>query len=240
MKSTIRFTKPQQCFLALEAPMATQKIVLQVKQWMDAVACEMGDRLHEIVIEPRGCHFFFKKKVREKNLKKTLAVCWETLAAKHTIPYRSWVFPLFWDSSSESDLMHHFQGDKGLVTDYQKQFIRQPLYASFYGFLPGFVYMGGLPKNMQLPRRNEPRLQVPHGSVAVGERYVGIYPQASPGGWQLLGRTPVALFDRDRTPSFFLEPGDRILWESIEGVPYEKWETTNEFFPKHTDETFVL
>lgn len=80
----------------------------------------------------------------------------------------------------------------------------------FIGFQPGFAYLGGLDERLHTPRRAEPRLQVPAGSVGIGGRQTGIYPLATPGGWQLIGRTPLALFNpRAATPTL-LQPGDRV------------------------------
>jgi len=80
----------------------------------------------------------------------------------------------------------------------------------FLGFQPGFAYMGGLDKSLATPRRAEPRMAVPAGSVGIGGEQTGIYPAASPGGWQLLGRTDAALFMPQRNPPTLLSPGDRI------------------------------
>lgn len=80
----------------------------------------------------------------------------------------------------------------------------------FLGFQPGFPYLGGLPERLATPRRSEPRLQVPAGSVGIGGSQTGIYPQATPGGWQLIGRTPLPLFDRHRQPPALLQPGDTV------------------------------
>lgn len=80
----------------------------------------------------------------------------------------------------------------------------------FLGFQPGFAYMGGLDKSLATPRRAEPRMAVPAGSVGIGGEQTGIYPAASPGGWQLLGRTDAALFMPQRNPPTLLAPGDRV------------------------------
>jgi 5-oxoprolinase (ATP-hydrolysing) subunit B len=80
----------------------------------------------------------------------------------------------------------------------------------FLGFQPGFAYMGGLEEQLHTPRRREPRLEVPAGSVGIGGAQTGIYPATSPGGWQLIGRTDLALFDPARTPPTLLQPGDRV------------------------------
>jgi 5-oxoprolinase (ATP-hydrolysing) subunit B len=80
----------------------------------------------------------------------------------------------------------------------------------FLGFQPGFAYLGGLDPALAAPRRNEPRVRVPAGSVGIGGEQTGVYPTASPGGWQLIGRTSAVLFDPNRNPPSLLEPGDRV------------------------------
>ncbi|HYJ75870.1 MAG TPA: allophanate hydrolase subunit 1, partial [Kineosporiaceae bacterium] len=78
------------------------------------------------------------------------------------------------------------------------------------GFSRGFPYLEGLDPLLRLPRRDTPRARVPAGSVAIAAEQAGIYPQASPGGWHLLGRTDAVLFDPDREPPALLAPGDRV------------------------------
>jgi KipI family sensor histidine kinase inhibitor len=78
------------------------------------------------------------------------------------------------------------------------------------GFLPGFPYLDGLPEALRLPRLGTPRLAVPAGSVAIAEGQCGIYPVQSPGGWRILGRTDLVLFDPRRDPPALLAPGDRV------------------------------
>lgn len=80
----------------------------------------------------------------------------------------------------------------------------------FLGFQPGFAYLGGLDPRLHTPRRSEPRTQVPAGSVGIGGAQTGIYPLTSPGGWQLIGRTPLALFDPHATPPTLLAAGDQV------------------------------
>ena len=80
----------------------------------------------------------------------------------------------------------------------------------FLGFQPGFPYLGGLPEQLATPRRAEPRLQVPAGSVGIGGSQTGIYPLATPGGWQLIGHTSLPLFDPARDEPVLLRPGDTL------------------------------
>jgi len=80
----------------------------------------------------------------------------------------------------------------------------------FIGFQPGFPYLGGLDTRLHTPRRAEPRVVVPAGSVGIGGSQTGIYPLAAPGGWQLIGRTPLALFDPHSAEPVLLCPGDTV------------------------------
>lgn len=80
----------------------------------------------------------------------------------------------------------------------------------FLGFQPGFPYLGGLPEPLRMPRRAEPRLKVPAGSVGIGGQQTGIYPLATPGGWQLIGRTSLPLFSPNREEPILLRPGDTV------------------------------
>ncbi|BAN95570.1 allophanate hydrolase subunit 1 [Plautia stali symbiont] len=80
----------------------------------------------------------------------------------------------------------------------------------FIGFQPGFPYLGGLDERLHTPRRAEPRLVVPSGSVGIGGSQTGIYPLAAPGGWQLIGHTPLSLFDPQQQPPTLLRPGDSV------------------------------
>ncbi len=84
------------------------------------------------------------------------------------------------------------------------------------GFAPGFPYLGGLDERLHCPRRAVPRTAVPAGSVGIGGSQTGIYPLVSPGGWQLIGRTPLALFDPTRDPPALLAAGDRVRFVPLE------------------------
>jgi KipI family sensor histidine kinase inhibitor len=89
------------------------------------------------------------------------------------------------------------------------------LTVAFGGFAPGFGYLSGLPDDLHLPRRATPRTRVPAGSVALAGPFAGVYPQASPGGWQLVGRTEAVLFDVDRDPPALLSPGTSVRFRDV-------------------------
>lgn len=83
------------------------------------------------------------------------------------------------------------------------------------GFSPGFPYLGGLDESLKCARLSSPRLIVPAGSVAIADSQTGIYPVASPGGWRIIGRTPVKIFDHERNSPSIIDPGDFINFEPV-------------------------
>ena len=90
------------------------------------------------------------------------------------------------------------------------------------GFAPGHPYLGDLPEALDLPRRQTPRLTIPAGTVAIAVGLTVIYPFASPSGWHAIGRTPVALFDLDRSPPALLKPGDQVICMPVAAEEYEE------------------
>lgn len=92
------------------------------------------------------------------------------------------------------------------------------------GFTPGFPYLSGLPAALATPRRTTPRTAVPAGSVAIGGAQTGIYPLPSPGGWNIIGRTPLRLFDSARTSAALLRAGDRVRFVPITREDFVRWE----------------
>jgi len=88
-------------------------------------------------------------------------------------------------------------------------------YVYMVGFLPGYPYMGDLPAALALPRRADPRVRVPPGSVAIATTMTAIYPLESPGGWHLIGTTPIPIFDAHRQSPALFAPGDAVRFEPV-------------------------
>ena len=95
-------------------------------------------------------------------------------------------------------------------------------FVHFTGFLPNFPFLGGLSRRIATPRLPKPRQQVPSGSVAIAGEQTGFYPIASPGGWRLIGRIPVCLYDLRRTNPFLIQPGDVLRFDPITPETYEE------------------
>ena len=93
---------------------------------------------------------------------------------------------------------------------------------SCVGFAPGFPYLSGLPAELATPRRDSPRKRIPPGSVGIGGTQTGIYPRISPGGWNIIGRTPLRLFDVQRVPAALFHAGDRVRFRPISREEFDQ------------------
>lgn len=90
------------------------------------------------------------------------------------------------------------------------------------GFIPGFLYLYGLDQRISCPRKSEPRTKVPEGAVGIGGDQTGIYSLESPGGWQILGRTPLSFFNSDNDPPVMVDLGDTVIFEPISEQEFKR------------------
>ena len=134
---------------------------------------------------------------------------------------RSIEIPVCYDPEFALDLDHVASQAKLTPTKVVDLHSRAEYRVSCIGFVPGFPFLAGLPKELATPRRATPRKEIPAGSVAIGGAQTGIYPLRSPGGWNLIGRTPLHLFDPEKTPPAFLHAGDRIRFRAITREEFE-------------------
>ncbi|WP_237173275.1 5-oxoprolinase subunit PxpB [Paracandidimonas lactea] len=104
----------------------------------------------------------------------------------------------------------------------------EPVYVFMLGFAPGAAYIGVHDERLAIGRRETPRTRLPAGSVAIANRQTMIYPNESPGGWHILGRTPVVLFDPQRDPATLLAPGDTVRFRPISASEYAALQHTRE------------
>jgi len=137
---------------------------------------------------------------------------------------RRWKLPVCYDSEFALDLEEVAQNTRLTADEIIRLHSKTELHVYMIGFLPGHPYLGDLPEALNIPRRSNPRTKVPRGSVAIAIGMSVIYPVESPGGWSIIGRTPVRLFSfESENPSLFA-PGDRIAIESISKGEFERIE----------------
>ncbi|MCF7567960.1 5-oxoprolinase subunit PxpB [Sabulilitoribacter arenilitoris] len=129
--------------------------------------------------------------------------------------FKQWEIPVCYDVDFGVDLK-----TISLAKNTTKEFIikqhSQAIYTVYFiGFLPGFLYLGGLHKALCFPRKETPKLQIEKGAVAIGGNQTGIYPSESPGGWNIIGNTPISFFNVTKNNACFAKPGDSIKFYSI-------------------------
>lgn len=137
-----------------------------------------------------------------------------------TAPERIWVIPTLYGGEAGPDLAgvaaETSLGEEEVVARHSATVYR----VFVQGFLPGFAYLGVLPSELELPRLASPRVRVPPGSVAIAQRMTGVYPVESPGGWRLIGNTPLSFFDPHRTPPTLFAPGDGVRFRPVSAAEH--------------------
>jgi inhibitor of KinA len=129
--------------------------------------------------------------------------------------------PVFYGGEAGPDL-HEVAAFSGLS---EEEVIRIHCSESYYvymlGFTPGFCYLGGIDERIAVPRKKTPRLAIPAGAVGIADKQTGIYPIESPGGWQLIGKTPLKLFNPAGKPEFLITAGDFIKFIPVSDEEYQ-------------------
>ena len=136
-------------------------------------------------------------------------------AEKRTDSRDSIIIPVCYDTTLGFDL--------NWVADYLQRsaeeiialHVQQIYRVYMIGFIPGFPYMGILPEELHVPRKQTPSMKIPMGSVAIAGKQTGIYPAEVPGGWHVIGRTPLKMFDKTKEPCSYLNAGDMVQFKSI-------------------------
>jgi KipI family sensor histidine kinase inhibitor len=134
----------------------------------------------------------------------------------------AWLAPVCFDAEFGPD-QDEVAAETGLTAaEAIRLLVDTPLTVLAVGFLPGFPFCGMAPEPLRLKRKATPRTRVPQGSVAVANGFAGIYPWVSPGGWRILGRTPLRLFDPERARPALFAPGDAIRFRPIDRAEFDE------------------
>jgi KipI family sensor histidine kinase inhibitor len=198
--------------------------------WNPEISDEILDEI--LYFKNRLTHFFDSKI-------ESIHVGFHHLTFKTYLPFKSKEFEKFWQETNHLlnqlpkikkrvwkipvcyDL--EFAKDLAFMADYHQMSIEkiielhiQPTYTlHFYGFLPGFMYLGGLDPQLNTPRKQHPELQIKEGSVAIGGSQTGIYPQNSPGGWHIIGKSPLNFFNTLQYPPVVPQTGEGVKFYPI-------------------------
>ena len=128
---------------------------------------------------------------------------------------KTWEIPICYDKDFAIDLNGISTKCKIDVDQVIKNHNNKTYEVDIVGFLPGFLYLGKLDDSLHLPRKNNPRTHIPEGSIGIAGNQTGIYNIESPGGWNIIGRTPLRLFDKLKNPPIKIKQGDKIIFKEI-------------------------
>ena len=128
---------------------------------------------------------------------------------------KTWEIPICYDKDFAIDLNEISTKCKIDVDQVIKNHNNKTYEVDIVGFLPGFLYLGKLDDSLHLPRKNNPRTHIPEGSIGIAGNQTGIYNIESPGGWNIIGRTPLRLFDKLKNPPIKIKQGDKIIFKEI-------------------------
>lgn len=146
-------------------------------------------------------------------------------SGRSTSDGRRWLLPVCCDAEMAPDLERLAEAKRMAPETVIARLAAATFRVYMIGFMPGFPYMGGLPAELAMPRLASPRKTVPARSLAITGEMCAVYPWESPGGWNLLGRTPVALFDAaDEAAPALLESGDQVRWRIVDRAEYDHLE----------------
>jgi len=196
------------------------KISVEISEELLAFEQWIIQQFSEFILETNPayaslCIRYNNKKTSFVNFKNILLQAYQTFVFNIVETKKYWEIPVCYDPELGPDLIACCQ-KKSLD---QTTFINlhtEPFYRIYFiGFLPGFLYLGGLNKKLAIPRKTSPRPKVSAGTVGIAGTQTGIYPQASPGGWQLIGQTKVSLFDPTQHPSTPFQAGDYLKFVAI-------------------------
>jgi inhibitor of KinA len=159
-----------------------------------------------------------------KDLVEELEKVERNLEVKKTEKKRVIDIPVLYGGVFGPDLRYIADLNRATEADIVKRHISKDYMVYMVGFTPGFPYLGKLDESIMAPRKSSPRLKVPKGSVGIAGNQTGIYPMESPGGWNIIGITPVNLYSLEWDRPALLEPGDYVRFRSVDENEYRKIE----------------
>lgn len=212
------------CSLLIEFPvLKKQKELHALIKFRSHLKEKLQHKIFDIVISFNSLCIHFKKPIKLGKIQIKIEQILSDRSYLNQLIYpKHWEIPICLDPVFAQDLIEHFEGDLSKVMKYQKRICDLEFTLGFYGFQPGFCYLAGLPEDMAIQRKKIPNRTTPRGSLAVGAQQLGIYPQDSPGGWCVIGKSPIRFFDVNKDNPLFASIGDRISFKPITMEHYAK------------------
>ncbi|OSY86975.1 allophanate hydrolase [Tenacibaculum holothuriorum] len=199
----------------------SETIIQDITRFEQLVQMKKSEVIEDSVIGYHSLLLIYKEVPKEEEIE-SLQELYENNKASIKVESTLWEVPVCYDAQLGVDLEELAQGLQLSPQEIIQKHSNAVYGVYFIGFLPGFLYLGGLEKCLHFPRKATPRLQVPKGSVAIGGSQTGIYPQQSAGGWNIIGSTPISLFNVNKKTPCFAKSGDKIQFVPINLSAYKK------------------
>lgn len=198
------------------------KLIVNIRKYIDSLNI---DGITETIISyTRLVVYFDVLKIQATELKSIINQIDIAEILQEDYDYRIVEIPVCYDEEFGPDL-HLFEDNEISKEEVIKLHANREYLVYMLGFMPGFVYLGGLDEKLEKSRLDSPRTNIPAGSVGIAGMQTGVYPFNSPGGWNLIGRTPIRLYDlRRREDTILYDAGDRIVFKPINSDEYRKIE----------------
>lgn len=180
---------------------------------------ELKSAYNSLLVVYDNCFVVFENQIR------TLKELYRKVDKDFKLTQKQWNIPVCYDTTFGIDL-DTISFEKKLSKESIIALHSKTVYTVYFiGFLPGFMYLGGLNKTLHMPRKSTPRLKIEKGAVAIGGAQTGIYPSDSPGGWNIIGNSPIAFFNYKADTPCFANAGDTIVFKPISLKEYKDIKT---------------
>ncbi len=196
-------------------------IIREVREFRRRVEFFLYEMVHETVISYSEIVLYLRPGIKKEQVIAALKTLGTDEAYPGKTSQRHLIIPVCYAEEFAPDLKEIAKAKEMSTEEIIRIHTTAEYELCFIGFLPGFPYLTGLSEQLYMPRKQNPRLRIPAGSVAIGGYQTGIYPLESPGGWHIIGRTPVCLFDVHGSVPSILQAGDLIHFEAVSKVQFE-------------------
>ncbi len=195
----------------------------KVRSMAIAMQNDMPEGVIEIIPTYRSILIYYDPLIANPSiLKETLTALESNLSEIEIPPPKVVEIPVCYGGEYGPDIEHVAQSHNLTLQEVIHLHSKPEYLIYMVGFTPGFPFLGGLPEALHTPRLQTPRMKVPEGSVGIANGQTGVYPIASPGGWQLIGKTPIRLFAPERQSPFLYQAGDYIRFKPISPHDYQR------------------
>lgn len=210
--------------LLIEWPNRIDETILEeIISLQSQIENDFGEYIIETVNAYNSLTLLFKPEtISHFNLKEKVQHIYRSGVQKSKEKKKTWKIPVCYDKEFGIDLNEIATAKKCSIDEIIDMHTKPRYVVYFTGFLPGFLYLGGLPATVHIPRKSIPRLRIIKGAVAIGGQQTGIYPSDSPGGWNIVGNSPLEFFDPQQSPPCFAKSGDYLKFYSVDRPHYQK------------------